>query len=42
MKPYAESCENSTKPILAVLKQVFADRTQVLEIASVLEPGANV
>ncbi len=34
MKPYAESCEKNKEPILAVLKQVFAERTRVLEIAS--------
>jgi len=34
MKPYAESCEQNRDPILAVLREVFADRQQVLEIAS--------
>ncbi|MEN6585598.1 MAG: DUF938 domain-containing protein [Sulfuricella sp.] len=34
MKPYAESCEQNRDPILAVLQSVFADRKQVLEIAS--------
>ncbi len=34
MKPYAESCEQNRDPILAVLRAVFADRKQVLEIAS--------
>ena len=34
MKPYAESCEQNRDPILAVLQEVFADRKQVLEIAS--------
>ena len=34
MKPYAESCEQNRLPILAVLKEVFADRKRVLEIAS--------
>lgn len=34
MKPYAESCEQNRDPILAVLREVFADRKQVLEIAS--------
>ncbi len=34
MKPYAESCEQNRDPILAVLREVFADRRQVLEIAS--------
>jgi hypothetical protein len=34
MKPYAESSEKNKEPILAVLKEVFADRKRVLEIAS--------
>lgn len=34
MKPYAESCEQNRDPILAVLQEIFADRKQVLEIAS--------
>lgn len=34
MKPYAESCEQNRDPILAVLREVFADRRAVLEIAS--------
>ncbi len=34
MKPYAESCEVNKAPILAVLKEIFADRKRVLEIAS--------
>jgi SAM-dependent methyltransferase len=34
MKPYAESCEKNKEPILAVLKEIFADRKRVLEIAS--------
>ena len=34
MKPYAESCEKNKEPILAVLKEVFAERKRVLEIAS--------
>ena len=34
MKPYAESCEQNRDPILAVLREIFADRKQVLEIAS--------
>lgn len=34
MKPYAESCEQNQAPILAVLREVFADRKRVLEIAS--------
>jgi SAM-dependent methyltransferase len=34
MKPYAESCEQNRAPILAVLQEIFADRKNVLEIAS--------
>ncbi len=34
MKPYAESCDNNREPILKVLRDLFADRKQVLEIAS--------
>lgn len=34
MKPYSESSEQNRDPILAVLRTVFADRRQVLEIAS--------
>ena len=34
MKPYAESCEQNRAPILAVLREAFADRSRVLEIAS--------
>lgn len=34
MKPYAESSEKNKAPILAVLREIFADRTRVLEIAS--------
>ncbi|MFZ5523385.1 MAG: DUF938 domain-containing protein [Pseudomonadota bacterium] len=34
MKPYAESSEVNKVPILAVLKEIFADRKHVLEIAS--------
>ncbi|MDD5388845.1 MAG: DUF938 domain-containing protein [Gallionellaceae bacterium] len=34
MKPYAESCEQNRDPILAVLKEAFAERRRVLEIAS--------
>ncbi len=34
MKPYAESSEVNKGPILTVLKDIFADRKQVLEIAS--------
>lgn len=33
-KPYAESCEQNRAPILAVLREVFADRSYVLEIGS--------
>ena len=33
-KPYAESCEQNRDPILAVLREAFADRRDVLEIAS--------
>ena len=33
-KPYAESCDINRDPILQVLRQVFADRKKVLEIAS--------
>ncbi|MDP2835134.1 MAG: DUF938 domain-containing protein [Pseudomonadota bacterium] len=34
MKPYAESCEQNRDPILAVLREAFAERKRVLEIAS--------
>ena len=34
MKPYSEACEINKAPILAVLKEIFADRKRVLEIAS--------
>jgi SAM-dependent methyltransferase len=34
MKPYAESCAQNREPILAVLRGLFADRREVLEIAS--------
>lgn len=34
MKPYAESCDINKDPILDVLKDIFADRTHVLELAS--------
>jgi SAM-dependent methyltransferase len=34
MKPYAESCEQNQEPILEVLREIFADRQRVLEIAS--------
>ena len=33
-KPYSESCEQNRAPILAVLREVFADRAHVLEIGS--------
>jgi len=33
-KPYSESCEQNREPILDVLREVFADRTYVLEIGS--------
>jgi SAM-dependent methyltransferase len=33
-KPFAESCVQNREPILAVLREVFADRRQVLEIGS--------
>jgi cyclopropane fatty-acyl-phospholipid synthase-like methyltransferase len=34
MKPYSESCEQNRDPILTVLREAYADRHQVLEIAS--------
>ena len=34
MKPHAESCEKNKEPILAVLRELFAGRRHVLEIAS--------
>lgn len=34
MKPYAESCDINKDPILDVLREVFADRRLVLELAS--------
>jgi SAM-dependent methyltransferase len=34
VKPYSESSEQNREPILAVLRKAFADRRQVLEIAS--------
>ena len=34
MKPFAESCEKNREPILAVLREIFATRKRVLEIAS--------
>ena len=33
-KPFAESCEQNRAPILAVLREVFADCRQLLEIGS--------
>jgi cyclopropane fatty-acyl-phospholipid synthase-like methyltransferase len=33
-KPYSESCEQNREPILAVLREAFADRSHVLEIGS--------
>ncbi len=33
-KPCAESCEQNREPILAVLREVFADRSYILEIGS--------
>lgn len=33
-KPYAESCEQNRDPILAVLREAFAERRRVLEIGS--------
>ena len=34
MKQFSDACERNRAPILAVLKRVFADRRQVLEIGS--------
>jgi len=34
MKPFAESCEQNKRPILAVLREEFADTREVLEIGS--------
>lgn len=34
MKPYSEACERNREPILAVLREAFADRSRVLEIGS--------
>lgn len=34
MKSYSESCEKNKAPILAVLRKIFAEKKQVLEIAS--------
>jgi cyclopropane fatty-acyl-phospholipid synthase-like methyltransferase len=33
-KPYSESCEQNRAPILAILREAFADRRRVLEIGS--------
>lgn len=33
-KPYSESCDQNREPILAVLRETFADRSYVLEIGS--------
>ena len=33
-KPYSESCEQNREPILAVLREAFADRRRLLEIGS--------
>lgn len=33
-KPFSQACENNKRPILAVLKRVFANSKQVLEIGS--------
>ncbi|MBS1184984.1 MAG: hypothetical protein H6R09_585, partial [Proteobacteria bacterium] len=33
-KPFAESCVENRAPILAVLREVFADRRRVLEVGS--------
>ncbi|OYW39169.1 MAG: methylase [Hydrogenophilales bacterium 12-61-10] len=33
-KPYSESCEQNREPILAVLRDAFADRHRLLEIGS--------
>jgi SAM-dependent methyltransferase len=34
MKPYSEACARNREPILAILQEVFADRTRVLELGS--------
>jgi urease subunit gamma len=34
MKPYSEACARNRDPILAVLREVFADRRKVVEIGS--------
>lgn len=33
-KPFSQACENNKQPILAVLKRIFANSKQVLEIGS--------
>ena len=33
-KPFAPACERNRDPILTVLRELFADRTRVLEIGS--------
>ncbi|RBW47675.1 methylase [Psychromonas sp. B3M02] len=33
-KPYSQASENNKTPILAILKEVFADKKQILEIGS--------
>lgn len=33
-KPYSESCDQNRDPILAILREAFADRSYVLEIGS--------
>lgn len=33
-KPFSQACENNKTPILSVLREAFADATQVLEIGS--------
>ena len=34
MRPYSEACERNREPIVAVLREVFADRRKVLEVGS--------
>jgi cyclopropane fatty-acyl-phospholipid synthase-like methyltransferase len=34
MKPFSQACENNKKPILAHLKNFFADRKEILEVGS--------
>ena len=33
-KPFSQACENNREPILAILRDAFADRSHVLEIGS--------